>query len=212
MMRCEQAGILMNDSLDGALPQGDKQDLLHHLEGCESCTRTFEELNGLAAETQRLPAALEPDRDLWPGIRARIKDEVDVVPAPGGVLFTGNAMRFALAASAVLAVAFGLLALARYSPEPSEPVTVNEYESIEQDYRNAKATLLDTLRSPDSNVSEETLATIEESLEVIGKAVADIRLALEENPNNPHLERMLLATYNAEINLLHQAVRLTGKS
>ena len=211
-MRCELAGIRMNDSLDGALAQGEEQELLDHLKGCEDCKRTFEELNQLATQTRRLPATLEPDRDLWPEIKARIEGEVEVFSTRRRLLFAGNAIPFALAASAVLAVAFGLLVLTRYSPESSEPVVINDYESIEQEYRNAKAALLATLRSPDSYVSEETLTTIEESLEVIGKAVSDIRLALEVDPNNPHLERMLMATYNAEINLLHQAVRLTGKS
>ena len=43
-------------------------------------------------------------------------------------------------------------------------------------------------------------------------AVTDIQLALVEHPDNPQLERLLIAAYQNEVSLLRQAMELVDKS
>ena len=58
----------------------------------------------------------------------------------------------------------------------------------------------------------ETLATLEENLLVIDEAVQGIRAALDSDPGNPSLVRLLLATRQKEMDFLGTMVRLANES
>jgi len=57
--------------LDGELANGEKRAFEAHLATCETCTRALEELREVVARSGALEARM-PDRDLWPGIEARL--------------------------------------------------------------------------------------------------------------------------------------------
>ena len=50
---------------------------------------------------------------------------------------------------------------------------------------------------------------VRRNLEVIDAAIAELQAALEDDPGNGELTRMLLATYQRKIELLEQAARST---
>ncbi len=50
----------------------------------------------------------------------------------------------------------------------------------------------------------ETLERIEANLQVIDESVDEIHTALEKNPESPELNRLLLATYRREVQLLQR--------
>ncbi|HUP19296.1 MAG TPA: hypothetical protein VM778_05005, partial [Gemmatimonadota bacterium] len=56
-------------------------------------------------------------------------------------------------------------------------------------------------------LAPETMAIVRRNLEVIDAAIAELRAALERDPGNGELTRMLLATYQRKIELLEQAAR-----
>ena len=71
---------------------------------------------------------------------------------------------------------------------------------------DAKAALLAELEASREALSPEAIATVEESLEIMEDAVLDVRVALADEPDNPQLERMLIATYKSQVEMLRQAV------
>ena len=82
----------------------------------------------------------------------------------------------------------------------------------EREYLQAKQELLVALNELEDTLAPETIAIVKESLLAMEQAAQSIRLALNEDPNNPSLERMLLATYRSEVSLLKQAVQLAYES
>jgi hypothetical protein len=69
MRHCADREATLNDYLDGLLSEPDRTALEAHLEGCAICRQFLTGLRSLRARTQALPRGLEPERDLWPGIR-----------------------------------------------------------------------------------------------------------------------------------------------
>ena len=57
------------------------------------------------------------------------------------------------------------------------------------------------------DLSPETMEIVRRNLEVIDAAIAELQAALERDPGNGELTRMLLATYQRKIDLLEQAAR-----
>jgi hypothetical protein len=47
------------------------------------------------------------------------------------------------------------------------------------------------------------------NLEVIDRALAEVREALARNPQNPELNRMLVATHRKKVDVLRRVVRLS---
>ena len=91
--------------------------------------------------------------------------------------------------------------------------------------RNAPATVEDSARSSteeaqllaasqdllagleSQDLSPETMEIVRRNLEVIDAAIAELHAALERDPGNGELTRLLLATYQRKIDLLEQAAR-----
>ena len=80
------------------------------------------------------------------------------------------------------------------------------------EYIKAKQDLLDQLYAESATLPASAIATVEENLRIIDSAVAEIRVALADDPENPQLERMLVATYKSQVDLLQQAVYLAHES
>lgn len=62
----------LDEFVDGLLPEVESRAVERHLEGCPECRREVLELRNLLAEATALPRERAPERDLWPGIRARL--------------------------------------------------------------------------------------------------------------------------------------------
>jgi hypothetical protein len=144
-----------------------------------------------------LPAEMSPSRDLWPGIEGRIR-------AP--------AARRWLPASIAAGVMLGVAALVLSSrvgerDHGSQPVAVVEpspadgsdpWESARLRYSQDWPTVRDQL-------GPETAAVIERNLEIIHRANVDLQIALERQPDNPALRRLLRQTLAKEIEVYQQA-------
>jgi hypothetical protein len=159
-----------------------------------------------------LPRSIEPDRDLWPGIEREIRAGAREVPpdragektgagasagSPGrgrpGTVIEGRFdgwRRALLAAAAVAIFLIGYLIGDRASREPLPPGP-----EPRSDRAAAPAGALDTLLAAfdrqDSSLDPEVVEVLRRNLELIEAAMREIRAALEEDPGNPRLERML---------------------
>ena len=82
-LSCARVESLASEWVDGALSPELRASIEAHLDGCESCSNLVADLAAIASEARALPR-LEPSRDLWAGIEARIAAPV-IALEPGRV-------------------------------------------------------------------------------------------------------------------------------
>jgi len=87
----------------------------------------------------------------------------------------------------------------------SDPVLA----AAEREYEDAANALLEALQKRRSEVRPEALAAVRANLEVIDRALAEVRQALVKNPSNPELNRMLVATHRKKVDVLRRVVKLS---
>jgi len=74
----------LSEVVDGALSPEEARQARRHLERCESCRRTVEELRQVSLQAAALPP-VPPARNLWPGIEPRLAArDGSVIPLPVG--------------------------------------------------------------------------------------------------------------------------------
>ncbi len=65
---------LLQDYLDGALTPAERQSVEAHLPTCPACRAEHEALASVMVAVGALPRSVEPPRDLWPEIEARLSE------------------------------------------------------------------------------------------------------------------------------------------
>lgn len=216
-MNCERSREQMDDYLDGYLDEADRLALEDHVEACATCSASLQELESLLLQARQRSTALSPERDLWPGILERI-DHHD-----SGRRATAYRHWLPLAAVLALAVLLLPLLLRQDAPESVQQVERTATESMKLEA--ATQTMAELARSEDrvlltrrdlieaiemrrDLLGPEASQSVEESLQVLDQAVAEIRLALNENPDDRRLRLALAAKYQQEVRLLQRVSRI----
>lgn len=209
-MDCRRMDEILDDWVDGTLPESEAASAREHLASCAACRAALQELRGLVDRTASLPASLEPQRDLWPGIEARL-----AAARPAAPPSPARAFRPGLAWAAALLVAMaGLAALVFLKPAPASRAAAQANPSLvslraaEPDYLQARKQLVEALRARRGKLSPETVKVLEENLAVMDRSLAAMKKALEKDPGNRGLADLIDATYRQEIQFLMQADRL----
>ena len=214
MNTCEAMEGRLNDHLDGLLRTEERLEVERHLESCSGCRDARDELLDLREKAAGLPRSIEPSRDLWPEIRARIPStEGPLRFVRGGSPITVR-WRPLLAAAAVVAVmgAVALLLPDAGSPEESAlPVALGSFGAAETEYGRATEELLQALEERRGALSPETLAVVDENLRIIDQAIRDVRAALERDPADAGTGHRFTSLYARKVALLQQAVRLPSE-
>jgi hypothetical protein len=219
-MTCQELDLRLDDWLDGALTGDAAREVESHLAGCAACRERERELRQLLAHAAALPRSLAPARELWPGIAERVG---------GGWLGWGvrGFQPLALAAAAVVVLGLAALVLTRLAPERVRTVTMPAASpsattfvaggsasdpvlaQAEREYEEAANALLEALQRHRGALPAEDLARVESNLQVIDRALAEVREALVKNPKSPELNRMLVATHRKKVDVLRRVVRLS---
>lgn len=208
-MTCDEVDGRLDDYVDGSLPEGEFQEVELHLASCAACREQERRLRLILAQAHALPREVAPPRDLWAGVRERI--EAGRGWRPPGWATVG----FAAAAALVAAVGVTLL---RSSPEPASVTPVattparldpGSIGAAEQEYEQAATALMAALQERRETLSPETIASVEKNLEAIDQALAEVRAALERDPGNKELTRMLVSTHRKKVDTLRRVVRLS---
>ena len=219
-MTCHELDLLLDDWLDGALAGAKARELESHLAGCAPCRDRERQLRQLLAHAAALPRSMAPPRDLWPGIAERIER------GSTWSAFLASWQPLALAAAA--AVVIGLAAflwngsgpaavrtLAMPSASPQLRAVTNTgiadpvLAAAARDYEQAAGALLEALQRRRAVLPAEDLARVEANLEVIDRALEEVRQALVKDPASPELNRMLVATHRKKVDVLRRVVRLS---
>ena len=201
-MMCRHREATLNEYVDGTLPAGDRAAVEAHLGECVGCRTAVAELRALVAGAAALPTTVEPSRDLWTTIEARIVQRA-----------TYNVRRAfwrrALAAAAVLVIALGLYRLlppvtALYRPAG------RGWVGVQADFERATDELSGILAVERGRLRPETVALLERNLAVIDAAIAESRAALARDPANADLRRLFAAASRHKVELLEWATRVAA--
>lgn len=175
--------------------------------------RTERERDPLLARAAELAQDVAPGRDLWPGIHDRIASEspgarpvsrgvpwrwamaAGVAVAATSVLFTWMALRPADQGAVQLAGApsAGVAAL--------QPVAYGDNSRPGPEYMAARAEMIELFQARLSQLPPETQVRVGQDLAAIQVAADDIGAALAGDPASRLLNRLLLSTFQDEIDL-----------
>jgi hypothetical protein len=219
-MTCHELDLRLDDWLDGTLTGEAAREVAEHLRGCENCRAEERRLRQLLAHAAALPRSVAPPRDLWPEIAEQLGSRWSWLGVRGF-------QPVLLAAAAAVALALAALVLIRVAPQSVRTVTMPSASpsagtlvsaatvsdpvlaAAEREYEEAARALLDALQRRHGTLPAEDLARVEANLQVIDRALAEVREALVKDPDNPELNRMLVATHRKKVDVLRRVVRLS---
>lgn len=158
-----------------------------------------------------LPGDIEPARDLWPEIAARLDRAEQVAPSRG----PGLPWTWAIAAGVGVAAVSALLTYtlvdtpAQLAPQGAGPdsggavmtVADDRYARLGPEYLQTRAELLAAFNARVSALPAATRARVQSDLATIQGAAASIDEALMADPSSRLLNRLLLSTYQDELRL-----------
>jgi len=180
----------------------------------------------LVGSLGELPQAIEPPRDLWPGIEARLGGMEAPAPAATAAQSSGRRhsarLRWLAAAAMIASVALGvwigrsLVPLPLAVPGARSPASVaNEASAVtgaptaldtayvaDPRYERQRAELLRSLQTRLASLPPASRAKVMASLETIHQAKEDLERALGKDPGNALLQELLINTYQDEMRVL----------
>jgi hypothetical protein len=218
-MNCHEFSDRFDDYLDGQLDAAEAEELRVHVAGCPPCAEELASVRELRDLTAALPSTLEPSRDLWPGIEARISETKVVRGRFGRSALLAAAAAVVVVSSVVTAYFLGRSQAVVVTTEPSTVVASGPSEillaSFEglgvDDYVATRTELLDALETRKHELSAETLDIVMENLLLIDQAMDSIAEALGDEPENEFLMKQLAGAYRRQIDLLQRAVRMPAE-
>jgi hypothetical protein len=98
--------------------------------------------------------------------------------------------------------------ITQVSLESERPVDVLE---IEKAIIKNKQELREALDERRDSLDPEAAATVDRNLKLIEDAIAEIHVALDKEPSNAELNRMLMAAHQRELYLLQRAMQLAAR-
>jgi hypothetical protein len=158
----------------------------------------------LDAQLATLPRELAPARDLWPAISAAL------VPEPAARVRWPLGLAAGIAAAAFAAFvgwrAGRETAVPTAAVEPAAQRSADRLQTsfeapADPEFLAARAALERSYHERLASLAPPTRARIEQNLEIIREANADIRRALAADPQSPVLQRLLESTWQQEIDL-----------
>jgi hypothetical protein len=170
----------------------------------------------------QLPQAIEPPRDLWPGIEARLNGLQPAAPAASGAnpipqYRSGARLRWLAAAAMVASVAIGVWigrsvmpgAAAPVAAQSAAPVTITDAPTLldaayvgDPRYTRQRAALLRSAQAQLATMSPDSRDKVLASLAAIQHAKEDLEQALGKDPGNALLQELLVNTYQDEMRVL----------
>jgi hypothetical protein len=211
-MTCRDAQNLLNDFVDNLLPEMEAQRMQDHLASCADCRESAMRLRQLIRTANGLPREAEHSERLWQAVRRRIEAQEAATPArhPRPVRLV-LALCLAGIVLAVSAASFGYW-LNRRQGAPADLRAGGEPRSMERalaEYVRARDALLAELNENMRDLPPQTLAAVRDNLVIADEAISQVRVALQQQPDNQHLHEMLYFAYERELAFLAQVVSVS---
>jgi hypothetical protein len=173
-----------------------------------------------------LPTAVQPPRDLWAGIEARIAAEGSIVTAGTSTRKRASSnlsrLRWIAAAAVVAALAVGMW-VGRSVLPITRPITIpgagtgasvivpktNDGAAalqaayiVDPKYRKQREALVKSLEAQLAALPPDSRAKVISSLATIHKSMQDLEAELGKDPSNALLQELLVNTYQDEMRVL----------
>jgi anti-sigma factor RsiW len=205
----------LSEYIDGELDSSERAALESHLATCGHCYATLAELRQVVARAKTLEDRT-PERNLWPNIADRIRAGAVAARPP----IRQSARRFSFSVPQLLAACIALVLLsgggvwmALQSRGQANPVTVVQKGTgikvtpVAQwtgQTDVAIAELQTALTQNERRLDTATVRIVRENLAVIDRAIADARIALQNDPGNAYLNLHLADTMRRKVELLRR--------
>jgi hypothetical protein len=218
-MTCADVLDRLDDYEDGTLSEAELHAIEMHLAGCDACRAAAARSRALLEKAASAEREMDPPRDLWPGIASRIAAEREPAASRRARRFLSHPTGLAAAAAVLIALASILVRRgSEPTPTPGASTTAvsakggsGHVEAAEVDYIRATGQLMDALNARRSSLSPETQNAVDENLRVIDNALRQVRDALEKDPGNRQLTRMLASTHQKKLDLLLRLLKLSAQ-
>ena len=192
----------LQDYVDDHLDADARALVERHITQCERCATEVASVASLISDLAALQPGVAPNRELLPGIHARI----DARSTRWSVMVR------AAAAIALVASSSAVTALVMRTRQSTETMTTSlshaeaaAFVRAHQDYARAAEELELLLREQRAELPPGTVEMLEHSLAVIDAALTEAQQALAVDPGNPMLSEMLLAGYEKKVDVLRRA-------
>jgi Putative zinc-finger len=222
-MTCAEVIDLIDDYVDGLLSGAELHEVELHVAGCPACREEEKALRALLARAAALPRERPPARDLWTGIAARLDEARREGATPWGRARGLLSRPLVLAAAATVVLALASVLVRRpsdggTSPGPTglaEPVALTGTPApvlaAETDYIRATGQLMSALGARRESLSPETAKAVDDNLRTIDDALHQIREALDKDPGNRQLTKLLASTHQKKLDFLLRLLKLTSQ-
>jgi hypothetical protein len=205
-----------HDVADGTLGADVPTDVTDHLAHCAACAADVARVRQLMTRVREAPLPADTAGDLWPDIRARIEREKIVQLSSAAVHGAGRSMfrvpvfAAGLAAAVILiliALPYVRIGKARLATSPTAAVTaeVRLVADSARLFAREATILLNELELRRAMIPPQRRTAIDHDLKVIDDAILELQRAIERDPNNPALRRMLASSYRQKIDVLKRA-------
>jgi predicted anti-sigma-YlaC factor YlaD len=195
-----------------------------HLTACAECRAAYDALLRIKRHVGALDDRL-PERDLWPGIAARLAEGTAVVPlAPRRRRLVFSIPQLAAAAVVLMSVSAGAVLLAMHAGQPaapavaaSLPATVRPVAGLAsakgvESYDAAIRELENALSARRSTLDTATVRAVQQSLGIIDAAIRQAEAALAQDPNSMYLNSHLEHALGRKLEVLRRVATLTAAS
>jgi anti-sigma factor RsiW len=222
----------LSEYLDDELPPDERSALEEHLRHCAACGAILADLKRIVTRARGLEDQ-PPERDLWPGIAARIgagsgeTRTIDLAAARGRRRWSFSLPQLIAAGIALMAASGGAAWLLHPAAQssvavrdtiPTTPAVAGGSLSARnaadrsriagQSYAAAVADLERVLEQGRGRLDTTTVRVIERNLATIDSAIAQARRALAADSANVYLNSHLAETMQRKLDLLRQAAAL----
>ena len=209
----------LSEYIDGDLSATERADFETHLATCGHCYATLAELRQVVSRAKALPNT-PPATDLWAGIHAGIAKAG--IPSTGRQAVRPSGRRFTFTVPQLLAASIALILLSSggawiavqprqtLTPAPAPTATATPRARV----RTAAAwtgqtdlaitELQAALAQNEKRLDTATVRIVRQNLAVIDRAIADARIALQNDPGNAYLNLHLANTMRRKVELLRR--------
>ena len=177
----------------------------------------------LDAWLRDLPRSVEPRRDLWPAIEARLEPRARrrvpawawqaaaaVLLVAGSSLLTATLLDDDGASGKMVATPRATVATPADVAASAVPATYAAGSQLDPEYLAARRQLTAMLNERIANLPDSTRVKLEQNLAEMRRAAEQINAALAEQPDDPLLQDLLLKTYQDELAVLANVNQLTN--
>jgi len=229
----------LSDLMDGLLDTRAANAIERHLAQCGACSATRDSLSELLMAARDLPRSVLPDQDIWPDLKRTLNERKTLVLPSANGSTSGSADRkvprisfkfgvlLAIAAVVLIVVSSSITALVLRGGKSKDiankedmlPVPLRNVSNVlppsfrqaETEYNRTIDELIQAVNTQRSQLSPETIRTVDHSLTVVDSAIAEARAALLADPNNRTLVDLLSASYQRKLDLLRRTSELGSR-